>query len=71
MIEPDVPVAPAWAAVSVVLWASYNVTEAVPTPAEKLTEAGYAGAVPPGLHTKRERDGLVHSANPARESVQS
>jgi hypothetical protein len=47
-IEPDVPLAPPWAAVSVVLCASYNVTEAVPTPAEKLTEPGYAGAVPPG-----------------------
>ena len=48
MIEPDVPLAAPWAAVSVVLWASYKVTEAVPTPVEKLTEPGYAGAVPFG-----------------------
>ena len=30
------------------LCASYKVTDAVPTPFEKLTELGYAGAVPPG-----------------------
>jgi hypothetical protein len=31
-----------------VVWASNKVTDAVPTPFEKLTDAGYAGAVPPG-----------------------
>ena len=47
-IEPEVPVAALWAAVRVVLCASNNVTDAVPTPPEKLTELGYVGAVPPG-----------------------
>jgi len=47
-IEPEVPVTALCAAVRVVLWASYNVTDPVPTPPEKLTELGYAGAVPPG-----------------------
>ena len=35
-------------AVTVVVWASYNVTDAVPTPLAKLTDAGYRGAAPPG-----------------------
>ncbi len=36
----EVPVTAPWVAVSVVLWASKRVTEAVPTPAVKVTEAG-------------------------------
>ena len=31
-----------------VVCASYKVIDGVPTPLEKVTEAGYAGAVPPG-----------------------
>ena len=44
----EVPLTVPWVAVSVVLWASKRVTEAVPTPFVKLTEAGYVGAVPLG-----------------------
>ena len=47
----EVPVSGLWAAVNVVLWASYSVIDAVPTPAVNVTEAGYSGAVTvgPGL----------------------
>src|ERR1700728_1766026 len=45
--EPDVPstvVAPSFA-LSVVLWASNSLIDAVPTPAANVTVAGYSGAV--------------------------
>ena len=37
---PDVPVTEPWVAVSLVVWASYRVTEAVPVPPAKATLAG-------------------------------
>ncbi len=40
MIDDEAPLTDAWVAVSVVLWTSYKVTDAVPTPPEKLTDAG-------------------------------
>jgi hypothetical protein len=46
--DPDTPVKAPCVAVSVVVCASYNVMDGLPTPLEKLTDAGYNGAVPPG-----------------------
>ena len=37
---PDVPVIEPWVTVSVVVWASLRVTDAVPTPAVKVTDDG-------------------------------
>ena len=37
---PEVPLIVPWVAVSVVVWASKSVMDAVPTPAVKVTEAG-------------------------------
>ena len=46
--DPVVPLSAPWVAVSVVLWASGSVIDAVPTPAVKFTVAGVGRAVPFG-----------------------
>ena len=53
----EVPVIEPCVAVRAVLWASYKVTEAVPTPLVKVTDAGYSGAVTtgPGLEDGPEK----------------